>query len=263
MSDKQAIGVFDSGVGGLSVLSHIRRRLPNEALLYIADSDYMPYGCKSKTVVLERCMKITAFLSHRQCKAIVVACNTATAAAVHHLRASYSLPVIGMEPAVKPAVLHSKSKVIGVLATSMTSSSDKLSRLMERFEHQSRLIVQPCPGLVEQIEAGDLTGDKTRRMLLSFLQPLIRQGVDTLVLGCTHYPFIAPLIRDIAGSDIQLIDTGDAIACELERQLQRHQLFSTQKTAPIEFWSSGDGEVITPIMSRLWGEKIIVQTLSF
>jgi len=263
MAEQQAIGVFDSGVGGLSVLSRIRCRLPNEQLLYIADSGHMPYGCKSEAVVRERCMKIAAFLSRRQCKAIVVACNTATAAAVHHLRASYSLPIIGMEPAVKPAVLHSRSNVIGVLTTSTTSSSDKFNRLTTRFAHQTRLIVQPCPGLVERIETGDLTGDKTRSLLSAFMQPLIQQGMDTLVLGCTHYPFVTPLIRDIAGPDVHIIDTGDAIACELERQLQCHQLLSTHKTAPIEFWSSGDTEVMTPIMSRLWGEKIIVKALPF
>ncbi len=265
MADEQAIGIFDSGVGGLSVLAHIHQRLPHESLLYIADSGYMPYGCKPEAVVRERCMEISAFLSRQQCKAIVVACNTATAVAVHHLRASYSFPVIGMEPAVKPAVFHSRSKVVGVLTTRATSASDKFNCLAARFAQHARLIVQPCPGLVERIETGDLTGDKTRSMLSSFLQPLIRQGMDTLVLGCTHYPFITSLIRDIAGGDIHIIDTGDAIACELERQLRSHQLLSENKTemASVEFWSSGDTEKVEPVMSRLWGDKIMVKKLPF
>ncbi|MDQ6999845.1 MAG: glutamate racemase [Mariprofundus sp.] len=263
MADEQSIGIFDSGVGGLSVLAHIHQRLPGESLLYIADSAYMPYGCKPEAVIQQRCVEISAFLSRQQCKAIVVACNTATAAAVHHLRASYSFPVIGMEPAVKPAVLHSRSKVIGVLTTSATSASDKFNRLAARFAQHARLIVQPCPGLVERIESGDLTGNATRDLLTSFLQPLMRQGMDTLVLGCTHYPFLTALIRDIAGDDIHIIDTGDAIACELERQLQSRHLVSENKTASIEFWSSGDAEKVAPVMSLLWGSKMMVKKLPF
>ncbi len=263
MADEQPIGIFDSGVGGLSVLAHIHQRLPGEALLYVADSAYMPYGCKPEAVIQQRCVKISDFLFRQQCKAIVVACNTATAAAVHHIRASYAFPVIGMEPAVKPAVFHSRSKVIGVLTTSATSTSDKFNRLAARFSQHARLIVQPCPGLVERIESGELTGDTTRDMLSSFLQPLIRQGMDTLVLGCTHYPFVSALIRDIAGDDILIIDTGAAIACELERQLQNRQLLSENKTASIEFWSSGDVEIVAPVMSLLWGEKIMVKKLPF
>jgi len=256
MSDKPAIGVFDSGVGGLSVLAQIRQRLPQETLLYVADSKYMPYGCKPAHLVQERCMEIAAFFARRQCKAVVVACNTATAAAVHQIRGKYSFPVIGMEPALKPAVQHSKSGVVGVLATRGTLGSEKFNRLTSRFSQQARVIIQPCPGLVERIEAGDLSGRKTRALLESFLQPLMRQGVDTLVLGCTHYPFIMPLIRDITGDGICLMDSGDAIASELQRQLALRGLLSESSHASVAFWSSGDTAESASMMSRLWGGKI-------
>jgi len=263
MPAKQAIGVFDSGVGGLSVLAHIRQRLPHENLVYIADLNYMPYGCKPGHMIEQRCMEIAGFLDSQHCKAIVVACNTATAAAVHTIRATYALPVIGMEPAVKPAVQHSRSKVIGVLATRGTLGSDKFNRLASRFSQQARVIVQPCPGLVEQIEAGDLAGKSTRALLESFLLPLIQQGMDTLVLGCTHYPFVVPLIREIIGNDIGMIDSGNAIARELERQLRKHGLLSARNNnAPVTFWSSGETGASAVMLSRLWGSTVTVNKLS-
>jgi len=261
MQDERPIGVFDSGVGGLSVLRHIRQRLPLESLMYIADSQYMPYGCKPEFEIQERCMALASFFDSRRCKAIVVACNTATAVAIHHLRAQYHIPVIGMEPAVKPAVQRSSSKVVGVLATNGTASSEKFSRLASRFSQQAMLIVTPCPGLVELIETGDWTGEKMRILLASFLQPLMQQGMDTLVLGCSHYPLIIPLIRDIVGEEIAIIDSGDAIACELDRQLRCKHAQSGNQHGSIEFWSSGDIAVVAPMISLLWGEKIMLNGL--
>jgi len=263
MTQEQSIGVFDSGVGGLSVLAHIRQRLPYETLVYVADSKYMPYGCKPEQVIQQRCMEIANFFDSRQCKAIVVACNTATAAAVSQMRATYSFPVIGMEPAVKPAVQHSKSRVIGVLATRGTLGSEKFNRLASRFSQQAKVIVQPCPGLVERIEAGDLASEKTRVMLASFLSPLMHQGMDTLVLGCTHYPFIMPLIRDMIGEDIAVMDSGDAIARELEKQLRHRGLLSEQQGVPTAFWSSSETSASAAMMSRLWGDAIMVNRLPF
>jgi len=263
MAGQRSIGVFDSGVGGLSVLRHIHQRLPHESLLYIADSQHMPYGCKPVATVQARCMTLASFLEKRHCKAMVVACNTATAAAVEQLRAHYQCPVIGMEPAVKPAVQRSASRVVGVLTTRGTAASEKFNRLASRFLHQARLIVQPCPGLVECIEAGDLSGEQTRALLASFLQPLMQQGMDTLVLGCTHYPFIIPLIRAIVGDEITIVDSGDAIARELERQLQRrNELSQHRHRATIEFWSSGDSQTVAPALSRLWGEQIMLNRLA-
>jgi len=261
MSDRQAIGVFDSGVGGLSVLTHIRQRLPHESLVYVADLNYMPYGCKPEQVIHQRCMDIAGFFDSQDCKAVVVACNTATAAAVHTMRSVYSFPVIGMEPAVKPAVQHSKSKVIGVLATRGTLGSDKFNRLASRFSQQARVIVQPCPGLVELIEAGDLSGTSTRVLLESLLLPLMGQGMDTLVLGCTHYPFVMPLIREIIGDDICMIDSGDAIARELERQLRMRDLLSVSQHAAVSFWSSAESGPSAAMISRLWGGAVMVNKL--
>lgn len=263
MSGQRAIGVFDSGVGGLSVLKHIHRRLPHESLLYIADSQYMPYGCKPAAVVQDRCMALAAFLAERRCKAMVVACNTATAAAVAQLRAQYACPVIGMEPAVKPAVQYSRGKVVGVLATRGTAGSEKFNRLISRFSQQARFIVQPCPGLVERIEAGELAGEQTRMLLQSFLEPLMQQGVDALVLGCTHYPFISPLIRSIVGEDVAIIESGEAIARELERQLQRrHELSAHRRRGAVEFWSSGDRAGAAPLFGRLWGGPVALNRLA-
>ncbi|MDQ6969865.1 MAG: glutamate racemase [Mariprofundus sp.] len=270
--NEQAIGVFDSGVGGLSVLSHIHARLPDERLLYLADSAFMPYGCKSALVVKDRCLDIAAFFAEQQCKALVVACNTATAVAIHHLRARYNFPIVGMEPAVKPAVAHSRNGVVGILATHGTLGSGKFQRLKQRFAADAQLIVQACPGLVELIERGDLDSAVMGSMLQSFLQPLIQQRIDTLVLGCTHYPFVAPLIREIVGEHVSIVDSGDAIACELQRQLQQRQLLATGraltdhasiKTDAVAFWCSGEARETAALMSRLWGGLISPNKLSF
>jgi len=274
--NKQIIGVFDSGVGGLSVLSHIHQRLPNESLLYVADTAFMPYGCKSEQTVQDRCLRITSFFAARQCKAVVIACNTATAAAVYQLRDTYPFPIVGMEPAVKPAMQHSRSKVVGILATSGTLGSDKFQQLKQRFVKDATLIVQPCPGLVERIEQGehgDLNNEAMRTLLRSFLDPLVQQGIDTLVLGCTHYPLIATMIREIVGDSISIIDSGDAIARELERRLdirldiqsvgKQTEPQKTQQASPIEFWSSGDIQHADVLMSRLWGNPVKTKKLPF
>ncbi len=269
MQSEEAIGVFDSGVGGLSVLAHIRDCLPHERLFYVADSAFMPYGCKSNQLVEERCLSVAAFFAEKKCKAMVVACNTATAAAVHHLRAMYDIPVIGMEPALKPAVGFSRAGVVGILATSGTVGSEKFRRLKDRYALDATLIVQPCPGLVEQIEKGDLDSEMTRSMLGSFLQPLMLQGVDTLVLGCTHYPFVAPLIREIVGETIAIVDTGDAIAREVERQLQLNNLLRSplrltdDRSALVKFGTTGDIDQVEPLMSQLWGKDTSPKQLLF
>jgi len=257
MQAELAIGVFDSGIGGLSVLAHIRKSLPYDNLCYVADSAFMPYGCKPEYVVQERCMKIAAFLVKQQCKAIVVACNTATAVAVHQLRTLYDMPVIGMEPALKPAVGHSRSGVVGVLATSGTLGSDKFQRLKKRYAGDAELIVQPCPGLVEAIEQGDLESSEIRDLLELYLQPLLENRIDTLVLGCTHYPFISSMIREMVGENVVIIDTGDAIARELKRQMQLPvSSMVNRPEGSLRFWSSSSDS--TDIISRLWGENVLV-----
>ena len=193
------IGVFDSGVGGLSVLREIRRELPFEDLLYVADSGHAPYGDKSPEAIEARATAIAEFLIGEGAKAVVVACNTATGAAARLLRARYPVPIVAMEPAVKPAVELTRTGVVGVLATRRTLASNSFTVLLGRIGGAAEILLQPCPGLVERVEAGDLDGDATRALLRDYLGPLIERGADTIVLGCTHYPHLRPLIGELAG----------------------------------------------------------------
>lgn len=262
MSAEYPIGVFDSGVGGLSVLREIRRELPGEDLLYVADSLHAPYGDKPEQLIEARSVAICEFLLSRHAKAIVVACNTATGAAIATLRARFSMPIIAMEPAVKPAVSGTKSGVVGVLATSRTLSSENFAKLSVRFGADADILVQACPGLVEQVEAGDLCGNKTRVLLEQYLRPLLERGADTIVLGCTHYPFLAPFIREIAGPGIAIIDPNAAIARELRRRLASAALLSQRARAGTEqFWTSDAPGKASPVIAQLWQAHITVQSL--
>ncbi len=247
------IGIFDSGVGGLSVLREIRRELPHENLLYVADSGHAPYGDKPNHRIEERALAITKFLIRQQAKAIVVACNTATGAAVATLREQFSVPIIAIEPAIKPASAMTKSGVVGVLATSRTLASENFAKLTSRFGAAVEIVVQACPGLVEQVEAGDLSGSKTRALLEQYLLPLLQQRADTLVLGCTHYPFLAPLIQEIAGSQVAIIDPAAAVARELRRRLVSTGLLSEKvKSGTEKFWTSGSPELANTVIGQLW-----------
>jgi glutamate racemase len=255
VADNAPIGVFDSGVGGLSVLREIRARLPQESLLYLADSGHVPYGEKSPEFIRERCRSIAAFFLEQGAKALVLACNTATAAGVAELRQLYpDVPLVGMEPAVKPAAQATRSGVVGVLATTGTLKSAKFAALLDRFASDVRVITQPCPGLVERIEAGELDAEATRSLLLGFVQPLIEQGCDTLILGCTHYPFIKPLLVELLPPTVTLVDTGAAVARHLETILTvRDQLGAGG--AAVRFWSSGDPRRLASVLPVLWGES--------
>jgi glutamate racemase len=253
MDAANPIGVFDSGVGGLSVLHEIRRALPGEDLLYVADSAHAPYGDKSQQFIEERSIAITEFLISRNAKAIVVACNTATGAAITTLRSRFSMPIIAMEPAVKPAAAHTKSGVIGVLATSRTLASDNFVKLFARYGEDAEILGQACPGLVEQVEAGDLSGDKTRHLLEGYVLPLLERGADTLVLGCTHYPFLAPLIQELAGPGVAVIDSAAAVARQLRHRLEAGHLLADEGKAGTEcFWTSGAVATAQPLVSQLW-----------
>jgi len=258
---KDPIGVFDSGVGGLSVLREIRLELPWEDLLYVADSAYAPYGELPLAVIEARSLAIAEFLRERRAKALVVACNTATGAAVRLLRQRFAIPVIAMEPAVKPAVAQSRSGVVGVLATRQTLASDKFTRLLAAHPGAA-ILAQACPGLVEQIEAGDLEGEGTRALVADYIRPLLDQGADTLVLGCTHYPHLAPLIADLAGPEIRLLDAGAAVARQVRRRLAEASLLAPSRTGREFFWTSGDSIRLRPIMERLWGAAIDLDTLA-
>jgi glutamate racemase len=262
MHSTNPIGVFDSGVGGLSVLREIRRELPGEDLLYVADSGHAPYGEKSTEFIEARSIAIAEFLISLHAKAIVVACNTASGVAIKTLRARYSGPIIAMEPAVKPAAAHTQSGVIGVLATSRTIASNNFAKLHERFGADVKILMQACPGLVEQVEIGNLYDEKTRALITQYVAPLLEQGADTLVLGCTHYPFLVPLIQEIAGPAVAVIDPSAAIAREVRRRLTIANLLSTMSDAGTEqFWSSAAPHNAKAIISQLW--QFEVDVLSF
>jgi glutamate racemase len=254
------VGVFDSGVGGLSVLREIRRLLPHEDLLYVADSAHAPYGERDDDFIAARSFAITGFLCAAGAKAIVVACNTATAAAIAALRARHALPIVGMEPAIKPAAGTTRSGVVGVLATSGTLAGRKFADLLVRFGAEVKVLVQPCPGLVERIEAGDLISPATRALLEGFIAPLLQRGADTLVLGCTHYPFVRALIEELAGPAVNIIDPSPAVARELQRRLAQDRLLAPATGAGrLHVWSSAPEQA--PVLAALWGEPLEIVRL--
>lgn len=254
------IGVFDSGVGGISVLQHIHALLPYEQLLYVADSRYAPYGSKTPQEIQSRCFEIADFLIAKGVKAIVVACNTATAAAIDMMREKYSLPIIGMEPAVKPAAAASKNGVIGVLATVGTLKSAQFAGLLESYGRNVKVVTQGCIGLVECIERGELRGDNTLDLLEQYCQPLLDEGADTIVLGCTHYPFVKPLIRQIVGDGVTLIDTGAAVAKHLQKRLAALDLLIQQHQAgTVKFWTNSQAADAKQVIEALWGKSAVVE----
>lgn len=255
------IGVFDSGVGGVSVLKHIRAAMPNENLIYVADSKFAPYGNKTPEFIRERADAIARFFIEKGAKALVVACNTATAAAAEYLRNQYALPIIAMEPAVKPAAQATKTGVIGVLATSGTLKSAQFAALLEHYGQQVQVVTQACHGLVECIERGDLTGAETKGLLSRYIQPLLEARADTIVLGCTHYPFVRPLIEKMVGPDVALVDTGAAVARHLKNRLEALQLCASQRTeGSVEFWSNSLDAKASQVIGQLWGKSVVVKT---
>jgi glutamate racemase len=261
---RRVVGVFDSGVGGLSVLQHIRAALPDADLVYVADSGHVPYGDKSPAYIESRAMALTRFLLDQGAEAIVIACNTATAAAALSLRKQFSkIPIVAMEPAVKPAVAATKSGVVGVLATIGTLESARFAALLEKYAGSVKIVTQGCPGLVETVERGDLHGLETRRLVERYTAPLLKAGADTLILGCTHYPFLAPLIREVAGEAVVLVDTGAAVARELKRRVETElpPRVTQGVTGSETFHTSGDAERATRIMSRLWHKDVTVAPL--
>lgn len=257
------VGVFDSGVGGLSVLGEIRRLLPNESLLYVADCGHIPYGEKTPEFIRQRCAIIANFLHHQGAKALVVACNTATVAGVADLRRDYPhWPIVGMEPAVKPAAAATRSGIVGVLATTGTLQSAKFAALLDRFATDVQVITQPCPGLVELIEAGDLQSPALRQLLQGYVEPLLAAGCDTLILGCTHYPFLKPLLKHMVPAHISLIDTGAAVARQLQRLLAERGLLAAGPASETRFWSSADPIHLRKILPTLWNSSGVVRSFS-
>ena len=261
MADTAPIGVFDSGLGGLSVLREIVAKRPDLSTIYVADSGHCPYGVKSADQIIARAEAITEFLLGQGAQLIVVACNTATIAAVEYLRANYSVPFVGMEPAVKPAVAATRSGVIGVLATGAALAGDKLHRLIDRHRGEVRVITQPCPGLVEQVERGDLEGPETRRLLADYARPLVAAGADVLVLGCTHYPFLRAALAEVVGPQVALLDTGEAVARRVASLLRAPPVSAMPQPAVMRWHSSGGLDQMEIVGSRLWGAPIQARPL--
>jgi len=256
------IGIFDSGIGGLSVARSIRRELPHENLVYLADSLHAPYGDKTADAIKQRSAAMVDFLLQQKVKAVVVACNTATVSAIQSLRSKFPIPIIGIEPGVKPAMLATQSKVIGVLATEQTLMSQSFIQLAARFSTDISIEVQPCPGLVEQIEGLNLDSPETEVLLKQYLLPLLQKGADTIVLGCTHYAFLSPLIKKIASNGVEIINTHDAVAKEVLRRVQEADLVTSNLERGNEsFWVSGDTALADQRFSKFWGKAVTVSQI--
>ncbi len=230
--------------------------------MYVADSWHVPYGSKTQAYIRNRSLVLTQFLLGQGAKAIVIACNTATGAAAIYLRSKFDVPIVAMEPAVKPATSATRLGMVGVLATVGTLANARFAALLERFGKGVRIVVQGCPGLVEQVEAGDLAGPKTRHLIEQYTAPLTAAGVDVIVLGCTHYAFLRPLIAEVVGSEVRLIETGEAVARQLRRVLKAHSLLNTtSRRGREQFWTTGDLENAQHVMSSLWGKPAVPHPL--
>ena len=271
LSASGPIGVFDSGVGGLSVLRHIRAQLPDENLVYFADSGHAPYGSKPEEFVVDRSFRITDFLLSRQIKALVVACNPATASAIHLLRNRYpDLPIVGVEPGLKPAAAKTITGVVGVMATERTLSSNKFHVLHQTLNDRTgvHFIMQPCPGMADLIEHAELDSGPIHALVRRYLVPLLEQDADTIVLGCTHYPFVRHVIEKIAAESgkpsITIIDTGYAVARQLTHLLDiyglRHN--ETGQAATMQAYTSGDPKTIGHLIARLLQTEMPVAYIS-
>ena len=256
------IGVFDSGVGGLSVLQALRQELPHEHFLYVGDSGCAPYGDRSVEFVTARAITITEFLVSQDVKAIVVACNTATAVAVESLRARFAVPIVAIEPAVKPAASRTRSRVVGVLATTGTLSSPNMNKLLANYGSDVKFVIQPCPGLADQVEKGELASGETRALVARYVRPIVDKGADIVVLGCTHYPFLRSIIQEAAGPAVDIIDPATPVARELRRRLESAGLANGAAGGGTErFWTTGDVEMVGPIVRQLWGKTAEVMPL--
>ena len=258
--NEQPIGIFDSGVGGTSIWKEIYTLLPNENTIYLADSANAPYGVKDKNTITRLSIKNTEYLLKQHCKLIVVACNTATTNAISELRAKYNIPFIGIEPAIKPAALNSKTKAIGILATKGTLSSELFHTTTNLYAQGHRVIEQIGAGLVELIEAGKINTPETKVLLKLYLKPMLAANIDYLVLGCTHYPYLMPLLLELLPKHVKIIDSGLAVAKQTKAVLEKHDLVNSQKSPSKNlFFTNGNPEV----MKDLLGNTFDVEFLNF
>ena len=246
------IGVFDSGVGGLSILDEALQQLPHHNYIYFADSANAPYGDKPPQWIAERSLQICRYLMEQDCSAIVVACNTATAEAIATIRSTLDIPIIGVEPGIKPAAMQSQNGIVGVLATEATLNSDKFNALLATLPEHCQFIKQAGAGLVPLIEAGLIETPEMQALLRSHLKPILDQGADTLVLGCTHYPFLKKMIRAVVGDSMTLIDTSDAVVRQLLRQLHQQGLIVSSKHSPkLSLLSTASADTLQTMAERL------------
>jgi glutamate racemase len=258
---KRPVGIFDSGIGGLSVAAEIRRALPAEDLLYIADTAHVPYGDKPLDEVRARSLAIGRHLQGAGAKLLVVACNTASGAALERLREVLTIPVVGLEPAVKTGVALTQNRKIGVMATAGTLKSDRFARLVRTHARGVEVVAQPCPGLADLIEEGHLEDQTLFTRLEELTQPLKRAGVDTVVLGCTHYPFIARPLARVLGPKVELVDSAPAIARRTDQLLKDAGLRATSGAGSFRLLTTGDPRKVGPVVSRLWGAPVEVATI--
>lgn len=256
------VGIYDSGVGGLSVLREIHAALPAESIDYIADSGNAPWGDKTADFVRNRGLTLARFLVSQGTKAIVIGSNTGTAGSAEAVRSALTIPVVGIEPGIKPAVAATKTGVVGAIVPALVGGSDRLASLLGRFGGDVKVITQPVPGLVEFIEAADLDSPELRRMVENYVRPMVEQGADTIVLGSTHYVFLKPLLTDLFGPGLTLIDTGAAVARQLARVLDERGISAPAgKPSRERFWTSGDPERSTRVISSLLGRAVEVNKL--
>lgn len=252
----EAIGIFDSGIGGTSIFQEIHALLPFENTIYLADSANAPYGHKTQTEIINLSIKNTELLIDKRCKIIVVACNTATTNAIKTLRASYDIPFIGIEPAIKPAALHTQTKAIGILATKGTLSSELFHTTTNLYSHGIQVIEQVGEGIVQLVEEGKATGEEMRQLLKEYLEPMIAANVDYLVLGCTHYPYLMPLLLELLPRHVKIIDSGEAVARQTKSILEQQHLTNPLKTKPSNlFYSNGDIKVMQQILANQFTVK--------
>ncbi len=249
---KQAIGVFDSGIGGLSIWKEITTLLPNESTIYLADSKNAPYGQKSQEKIIEFCIKNTELLLGKNCKLIVVACNTATTNAISYLRSNYDIPFIGIEPAIKPAALQTKTNSVGILATKGTLSSALFHKTSQKFSDGIITIIEQIgEGLVPLIESGNIESVEMEQLLAKYLKPMLEQDIDYLVLGCSHYPFLIPQIRKIVGDKVTIIDSGEAVAKQTKAILNQHKLINSNNFSPChEIYTNATITTLKQIIKR-------------
>jgi len=257
------IGIFDSGVGGTSIWKEIHSLLPYENTLYLADSKHAPYGTRSKDEIISLSIKNTEFLLNKGCKIIVVACNTATTNAIEVLRSKYEVPFIGIEPAIKPAALQSKTKAIGILATQGTLSSALFHKTSQEFAKDIEVTEVIGEGLVPLIEAGEIESESLYRKLKEFIAPMIEKNIDHLVLGCSHYPYLIPMLRKILSSDVKIIDSGAAVALQTKAILQEKKaLIQTNSNPDIVFLSNKNASTLKKLLKD-YLEKIIIKVEDF